>query len=320
MASSAYDQQSSPTPNRKKKEPRKRTLSEAIETSRKYTDAGLMAVGQVHCLGQRDPQKVWMMFQEHSISRWIECNNIVKALPQTTMIETTGPRSRKLSYIGTRPVNARDMGTQPVNAQDTQAQKFNGMNRRALNHYPKGVPIGTFKADHVTDPSLRRLVYAKLDKYSKPYLLLSSLGTDCGTYVHRTQSSRKSSKAGVSFYQLELFQWWIPTIWRSGYSGSSKQEESPRTGVSVLYRTYAKRRSSEKQYYVAGDRVWWYVTDEFTDDDDNEYGVAWRPGVVHMDTRSTLVHVVQGEVTGWYFDVSVEYHMGQISSASLPPG
>lgn len=99
----------------------------------------------------------------------------------------------ELSYIGTPPVNARDMGTQPVNAhdigtqpvnaQDTHAQKFNGMNRRALNHYPKGVPIGTFKPDHVTDPSLRRLVYAKLDKYSKPYLLLSSLGTDCGTYV-----------------------------------------------------------------------------------------------------------------------------------------
>lgn len=111
----------------------------------------------------------------------------------------------ELSYIGTQPVNARDMGTRPVNAQDTHAQKFNGMNRRALNHYPKGVPIGTFKPDHVTDPSLRRLVYAKLDKYSKPYLLLSSLGTDCGTYVHRTQSSRKSSKAGVSFYQLEPF-------------------------------------------------------------------------------------------------------------------
>ncbi|GFF36487.1 hypothetical protein IFM61606_06879 [Aspergillus udagawae] len=30
---------------------------------------------------QRDPQKAWTLFQEHSISRWIECNNVVEALP-----------------------------------------------------------------------------------------------------------------------------------------------------------------------------------------------------------------------------------------------
>ncbi|RHZ46015.1 C-terminal helicase domain-containing protein [Aspergillus thermomutatus] len=40
------------------------------------------AVGQVHRLGQREAQKAWVLFQEHSISRWIECNNVVKALPQ----------------------------------------------------------------------------------------------------------------------------------------------------------------------------------------------------------------------------------------------
>jgi hypothetical protein len=39
-------------------------------------------VRRVHHRGQREPQKVWSLFQEHSISRWIECNNIVKALSQ----------------------------------------------------------------------------------------------------------------------------------------------------------------------------------------------------------------------------------------------
>lgn len=40
------------------------------------------AVGRVHRLGQGVEQKAWILFQEYSISRWIECNNVIKALPQ----------------------------------------------------------------------------------------------------------------------------------------------------------------------------------------------------------------------------------------------
>jgi hypothetical protein len=40
------------------------------------------AVGRVHRLGQGEPQKVWSLFQEHSIWRWWECNNVTKALPE----------------------------------------------------------------------------------------------------------------------------------------------------------------------------------------------------------------------------------------------
>ncbi|PKX99086.1 uncharacterized protein P174DRAFT_447630 [Aspergillus novofumigatus IBT 16806] len=40
------------------------------------------AVGRVHRLGQGVEQKAWILFQEYSISRWIECNNMIKALPQ----------------------------------------------------------------------------------------------------------------------------------------------------------------------------------------------------------------------------------------------
>ncbi|KAF4242548.1 hypothetical protein CNMCM8980_000506 [Aspergillus fumigatiaffinis] len=40
------------------------------------------AVARVHRLGQRSSQKVWSIVQEHTISRWIECNNTLKALPQ----------------------------------------------------------------------------------------------------------------------------------------------------------------------------------------------------------------------------------------------
>ncbi|GIK00118.1 hypothetical protein Aspvir_004136 [Aspergillus viridinutans] len=40
------------------------------------------AVGRVHRLGQRSRQKVWLIFQEHTISRWVECNNMLKALPE----------------------------------------------------------------------------------------------------------------------------------------------------------------------------------------------------------------------------------------------
>jgi hypothetical protein len=39
------------------------------------------AVGWVHRLGQGVKQKVWILFQEYSILRWIECNNVIKALP-----------------------------------------------------------------------------------------------------------------------------------------------------------------------------------------------------------------------------------------------
>ncbi|KAF4231039.1 hypothetical protein CNMCM6805_000357 [Aspergillus fumigatiaffinis] len=40
------------------------------------------AVARVHRLGQRSSQKVWSIFQEHTISRWLECNNTLKILPQ----------------------------------------------------------------------------------------------------------------------------------------------------------------------------------------------------------------------------------------------
>ncbi|KAH1589656.1 hypothetical protein KXX44_009319 [Aspergillus fumigatus] len=40
------------------------------------------AVGRVHRLGQGVKQKAWILFQEYSISHWIKCNNVIKALPQ----------------------------------------------------------------------------------------------------------------------------------------------------------------------------------------------------------------------------------------------
>jgi hypothetical protein len=49
------------------------------------------------------------------------------------------------------------------------------------------------------------LVYGKLDKFGKPYLMLSSLSTDSGIYVHRTQPNYKNLKGGVGFRQLEPF-------------------------------------------------------------------------------------------------------------------
>ncbi|RHZ54590.1 hypothetical protein CDV55_100789 [Aspergillus turcosus] len=80
------------------------------------------------------------------------------------------------------------------------------------------------KVHHGTDPSFRRLVYAKLNIYGKPYYILSPLGTDCGTYVHESQSSRKGSQGGVAFwctvgiwinnipvieeYTHRFFRWW----------------------------------------------------------------------------------------------------------------
>ncbi|RLL95453.1 hypothetical protein CFD26_105260 [Aspergillus turcosus] len=44
------------------------------------------------------------------------------------------------------------------------------------------------KVHHGTDPSFRRLVYAKLNIYGKPYYILSPLGTDCGTWWRGDQS------------------------------------------------------------------------------------------------------------------------------------
>lgn len=45
-------------------------------------NAEFQAIGRVHRLGQRKPQKVWRLFQDHTISRWIEWNNQRKILPQ----------------------------------------------------------------------------------------------------------------------------------------------------------------------------------------------------------------------------------------------
>jgi hypothetical protein len=48
-------------------------------------------------------------------------------------------------------------------------------------------------------------VYGKLDQHGKPYFLLSSLGTDGGTYVHVTQSKRKGLQGEVALWQIEPF-------------------------------------------------------------------------------------------------------------------
>lgn len=45
-------------------------------------NAEFQAIGRVHRLGQREPQKVWHLFQDHTISRWIMWNSQRKILPQ----------------------------------------------------------------------------------------------------------------------------------------------------------------------------------------------------------------------------------------------
>lgn len=39
------------------------------------------AIGRVHRLGQREPQRVWILFGQHTIDRYIEANNSRKLLP-----------------------------------------------------------------------------------------------------------------------------------------------------------------------------------------------------------------------------------------------
>ncbi|GIK03418.1 hypothetical protein Aspvir_007487 [Aspergillus viridinutans] len=130
--------------------------------------------------------------------------------PKTAIPEDqiTAQMDPELPYIRTQKVKtnrSQPACDQPANAQDRKP-KFSEMSQQALLYKGMdGVPIGTFKPDHLTDPHLRRLVYARMDAYGKLYLLLSALGTDGGTYVHQTQSKRKNSQGVVSFYDLQPF-------------------------------------------------------------------------------------------------------------------
>ncbi|PYH28102.1 C-terminal helicase domain-containing protein, partial [Aspergillus neoniger CBS 115656] len=38
--------------------------------------------GRVHRVGQAEPQRVWILFLDHTIQRWLEWNNMQKALPE----------------------------------------------------------------------------------------------------------------------------------------------------------------------------------------------------------------------------------------------
>lgn len=42
----------------------------------------LQAIGRVHRLGQPAAQKIWIMFQDHTISRYLEWNDARKMTPQ----------------------------------------------------------------------------------------------------------------------------------------------------------------------------------------------------------------------------------------------
>jgi hypothetical protein len=81
------------------------------------------------------------------------------------------------------------------------------MARSLIRALPIIIPkaIGTFKHDN-PNPTSRRLVYASLDKWGKPYLYLSSLGIDGGPYCYQTQGIRKHSKGSMSFDQVGVFQ------------------------------------------------------------------------------------------------------------------
>ncbi|KAL2870893.1 C-terminal helicase domain-containing protein [Aspergillus lucknowensis] len=40
------------------------------------------AIGRAHRISQMDKQKVWILFQDHTIQRYLEYNNSIKILPQ----------------------------------------------------------------------------------------------------------------------------------------------------------------------------------------------------------------------------------------------
>ncbi|CAG8881166.1 unnamed protein product, partial [Penicillium egyptiacum] len=39
-------------------------------------------IGRIHRLGQRDEQRAWLLFMDHTIQRYMEFNNTTKILPQ----------------------------------------------------------------------------------------------------------------------------------------------------------------------------------------------------------------------------------------------
>jgi hypothetical protein len=71
-----------------------------------------------------------------------------------------------LSYIGTQPVLNTNATTQSVS--NGTPPMFAELTRKAVNCHADGVPVGTFKPDHTTNPHLRRLVYRKLDRFGNP--------------------------------------------------------------------------------------------------------------------------------------------------------
>ncbi|RHZ60685.1 uncharacterized protein CDV56_103297 [Aspergillus thermomutatus] len=82
-------------------------------------------VGQAHRLGQQHLQKAWILFQEHSISRWIECNNVIKALPQlAAQLHDLLKPLVLAARTATRPADTGDTNesTEESDANDAEAQ------------------------------------------------------------------------------------------------------------------------------------------------------------------------------------------------------
>ncbi|KAL4970555.1 C-terminal helicase domain-containing protein [Aspergillus stella-maris] len=52
-----------------------------LESPRNYSTL-LHVIGRLHRLGQKENQKVWILFADHTIDRYLECINANKAIPQ----------------------------------------------------------------------------------------------------------------------------------------------------------------------------------------------------------------------------------------------
>ncbi|PYH93971.1 hypothetical protein BO71DRAFT_409703 [Aspergillus ellipticus CBS 707.79] len=44
--------------------------------------ASIKAIGRVHRVGQKEPQKVWTFFSQNTVSRWMKANNAARIAPQ----------------------------------------------------------------------------------------------------------------------------------------------------------------------------------------------------------------------------------------------
>lgn len=47
-----------------------------------HIDGQFQAIDRIHRIGQSQPQRVWILFMEHTINRYIEFEKIEKILPQ----------------------------------------------------------------------------------------------------------------------------------------------------------------------------------------------------------------------------------------------